>query len=121
MIIRGGENIYPKEIEAVLATHEAVLEAAVIGAPHATLGEVPVAAVVLMPGAEDAAVPVTPATLTEHCRGLLAKIKVPVRIELVSELPRNPVGKIDKPRMRREAAPVELAAAPREPAESRSA
>lgn len=103
MIIRGGENIYPKEIEGVLAGHEAVLEAAVIGAPHALLGEVPVAEVVLMPGAD-----VTAEQLLEHCRGQLAKIKVPVRMRIVSDLPRNPVGKVDKPRMRREAAPVEV-------------
>lgn len=103
MIIRGGENIYPKEIEGVLAEHGSVLEAAVIGAPHALLGEVPVAEVVLMPGAT-----VTSEELTEHCRGLLAKIKVPVRMRIVDELPRNPVGKVDKPRMRREAPPVDL-------------
>ncbi len=103
MIIRGGENIYPKEIEGVLAEHEGVLEAAVIGAPHALLGEVPVAEVVLMPGAT-----ATAEDLIEHCRGLLAKIKVPVRVNLVSDLPRNPVGKVDKPRMRREAAPVDV-------------
>ncbi len=103
MIIRGGENIYPKEIEGVLAEHDAVLEAAVIGAPHAALGEVPVAEVVLMPGATT-----TPEELTEHCRELLAKIKVPVRMSIVSDLPRNPVGKVDKPRMRREAAPVDV-------------
>jgi len=103
MIIRGGENIYPKEIEGVLAGHDAVLEAAVIGAPHALLGEVPVAEVVLMPGSSTSI-----EELTEHCRGQLAKIKVPVRMRIVSDLPRNPVGKVDKPRMRREAAPVDV-------------
>ena len=103
MIIRGGENLYPKEIEAVLAEHEAVLEAAVIGAPHPLLGEVPVAQVVLVPGTTT-----TIDELLEHCRKLLAKIKVPVRLEIVSDFVRNPVGKIDKPRMRREAAPVDV-------------
>lgn len=101
MIIRGGENLYPKEIEAYLAEHPQVLEAAVVGAPHAVLGEVPVAQVVLMPGCSTA-----PEELLEHCRAGLAKIKVPARIEIVEDLPRNPVGKVDKPRMRREAAPV---------------
>ncbi len=101
MIIRGGENLYPKEIEAYLAEHPQVLEAAVVGAPHAVLGEVPVAQVVLMPGSST-----TPEELLEHCRAGLAKIKVPARIEIVEDLPRNPVGKVDKPRMRREAAPV---------------
>lgn len=103
MIIRGGENIYPKEIEGVLAEHPAVLESAVIGAPHAMLGEVPVAAVVLMPGAS-----VTEEELIEHCRTGLAKIKVPARIEFLQDLPRNPVGKVDKPQMRREAKPVDI-------------
>ncbi|MGF1948898.1 AMP-binding enzyme, partial [Enterococcus gallinarum] len=54
MIIRGGENIYPKEIEGVLATHPAVLESAVVGRPDPVLGEVPVAFVVLAPGSETA-------------------------------------------------------------------
>lgn len=103
MIIRGGENIYPKEIEGVLAEHPAVLESAVIGAPHAMLGEVPVASVVLLPGAI-----VTESALIEHCKTRLAKIKVPVRIEFLRDLPRNPVGKVDKPRMRREATPVDV-------------
>ncbi|MEU5757425.1 AMP-binding protein [Nocardia sp. NPDC047648] len=95
MIIRGGENIYPKEIENVLHAHPAVLEAAVVGAPDPVLGEVPVAHVVTMPGervgAED---------LLAHCRMSLARAKVPVSIELTEELPRNPVGKIDKRKLR---------------------
>lgn len=103
MIIRGGENLYPKEIEGYLAEHPAVLESAVIGAPHALLGEVPVALVVPMPGAT-----ATADELIEHCRAGLTKIKVPARIDIVTELPRNPVGKVDKPRMRREAAPVDV-------------
>ena len=102
MIIRGGENLYPKEIEAYLAEHPAVLESAVVGVPHTVLGELPVAQVVLAPGAT-----ATADDLIEHCRSGLAKIKVPARIEIVDDLPRNPVGKVDKPRMRREAAPVE--------------
>ncbi len=61
MIIRGGENIYPKEIENALATHDDVLEAAVIGAPHDVYGEVPVAYVVTYP---DTAV--THDVLAEH-------------------------------------------------------
>jgi acyl-CoA synthetase (AMP-forming)/AMP-acid ligase II len=67
------------------------------------LGEVPVAQVVLVPGTTT-----TIDELLEHCRKLLAKIKVPVRLEIVSDFVRNPVGKIDKPRMRREAAPVDV-------------
>ncbi|MEN0137498.1 MAG: AMP-binding protein [Rhodococcus sp. (in: high G+C Gram-positive bacteria)] len=95
MIIRGGENIYPKEIENALATHDGVLEAAVIGAPHEVYGEVPVAYVVTYP---DSAV--TDGHLTEHLRGRLTKVKLPVAIHVVDALPRNPVGKIDKPGLR---------------------
>jgi long-chain acyl-CoA synthetase len=95
MIIRGGENIYPKEIESVLGGHEAVLEAAVIGAPHAVYGELPVAYVVSYPGAA-----VTVEELLERCRRNLTKIKIPVAIHLVDQLPKNAVGKIDKPALR---------------------
>jgi long-chain acyl-CoA synthetase len=95
MIIRGGENIYPKEIESVLARHDAVLEAAVIGAPHEVYGEVPVAYVVTYP---DAAV--TAGELLALCRGNLTKIKIPVAINIVPALPKNPVGKTDKPALR---------------------
>ncbi|MFD9669702.1 class I adenylate-forming enzyme family protein [Rhodococcus sp. NPDC059968] len=95
MIIRGGENIYPKEIENALAAHDGVLEAAVIGAPDDVYGEVPVAYVVTYP---DNAV--TDYQLTEHLRGMLTKVKLPVAIYIVNALPRNPVGKIDKPGLR---------------------
>lgn len=100
MIIRGGENIYPKEIESHLAAHPAVLESAVVGAPHPTLGEVPVAYVVTQQGART-----TAAELLEHCSAGLMKIKVPARLEIVNELLRNPVGKVDKPELRRQTAP----------------
>ncbi|MFD9116563.1 class I adenylate-forming enzyme family protein [Streptomyces bottropensis] len=95
MIIRGGENIYPKEIESVLHTHPAVLEAAVVGAPEPVLGEVPVAYVTLLPGAA-----ATAEELLDHCRGSLARVKVPVSVRVTESLPKNPVGKIDKPRLR---------------------
>ena len=96
MIIRGGENVYPKEIESVLAGHDAVLEAAVVGAPHPVYGEVPVAYVVTYPGTW-----VTTAELTDRCRCDLTKNKIPVAIHLVDRLPRNAVGKIDKPALRK--------------------
>lgn len=99
MIIRGGENIYPKEIENALATHPAVLEAAVIGAPHATYGEVPVAYVVAYPDRD-----VTESDLLAHLSEQLTRVKVPERVHLVEALPRNPVGKIDKPGLRNQAA-----------------
>jgi long-chain acyl-CoA synthetase len=95
MIIRGGENIYPKEIEIALQAHPGVLEVAVVGAPDPVLGEVPVAHVVPLPGAA-----VTTADLVAHCRESLARIKVPVSIFLTDALPRNPVGKIDKRKLR---------------------
>lgn len=101
MIIRGGENLYPKEIEAHLAQHPAVLESAVVGAVHASLGEVPVAYVLPQPGAS-----VSSEELLAHCAAGLMKIKVPARLEIVADLPRNPVGKIDKPELRRRTAPV---------------
>lgn len=95
MIIRGGENLYPKEIESVLYGHKAVLEAAVVGAPDPLYGEVPVAYVVTYPDA-----PATPEELLAHCRHDLTKVKLPVVIHVVDALPKNPVGKIDKPRLR---------------------
>lgn len=96
MIIRGGENIYPKEIETVLTSIDDVLEAAVVGRPDPVLGEVPVAYVVLYP---DAAT--TAEDLLEHCRRHLMRTKVPERIDILEALPKNPVGKIDKPSLRR--------------------
>jgi len=101
MIIRGGENLYPKEIESVLHSHPAVLEAAVVGRPDPRYGEVPVAYVTTYPGVE-----VSTDELLEHCRRDLTKVKVPVQIDLVDQLPRNPVGKIDKPTLRKALAQV---------------
>jgi acyl-CoA synthetase (AMP-forming)/AMP-acid ligase II len=95
MIIRGGENIYPKEIETVLYRHDGVLEAAVIGRPDDVLGEVVVAYVAARGGAE-----LTADELHELCSEQLAKYKRPVLIELLEELPKNAVGKIDKPALR---------------------
>lgn len=101
MIIRGGENLYPKEIENALAAHPAVLECAVVGAPHQSLGEIPVAYVVTYGGAD-----LTEEELLEVARERITKIKLPAFVHFVDELPRNPVGKIDKPSLRREAAAV---------------
>jgi acyl-CoA synthetase (AMP-forming)/AMP-acid ligase II len=95
LIIRGGENIYPKEIENVLYGHPDVLEAAVVGQPHPTLGEVPVAYVALRSGAS-----VSADALLEHCRGQLSKYKWPTGLTLLDSLPKNAVGKIDKPTLR---------------------
>jgi len=89
LIVSGGENVYPAEIEAVLQSHPSVLEAGVYGAPDERWGQVPLAAVVLRPGAS-----VTPEALITHCREHLAAYKTPARIELRDELPRNAAGKL---------------------------
>lgn len=91
MIIRGGENIYPKEIENAFYTHPAVLEVAVVGAPDVVYGEQPIAFVALRPGHEAAG-----DELIEHCRGMLAPFKMPRAVHIVAELPKNPIGKISK-------------------------
>ena len=96
LIIRGGENIYPKEIENVLYTHAAVLEAAVVGQPDPVFGEQPVAFVTLRPGFD-----VVPGDLVEHCHRSLARYKVPREVHIEEMLPKNAVGKIAKPELRR--------------------
>jgi long-chain acyl-CoA synthetase len=96
MIIRGGENIYPKEIETALYGHDGVLEAAVVGRPDDVLGEVVVAYVALRPEAD-----VGVDELHDLCAERLAKYKRPVTIEVLETLPKNAVGKIDKPSLRR--------------------
>jgi len=95
LIISGGENIASSEVERVLYEHDAVLEVAVVGRPDERWGEVPVAFVVLRPGAA-----VDPDVLIDHCRGQLAKFKVPKAVTFVDELPRNPSGKILKRELR---------------------
>ncbi|MEU6559869.1 class I adenylate-forming enzyme family protein [Nocardia nova] len=91
MVIAGGVNIYPAEIEAVLNMHPAVALSAVIGEPHEELGEQPVAVVQLRPGCST-----TTQELLDHCDGRLAKFKWPRRFDFVDEIPTNPVGKILK-------------------------
>jgi long-chain acyl-CoA synthetase len=89
MIIVSGFNVYPSEVEGVLYTHPAVMEAGVIGVPDSYKGEVVKACVVLKQGAS-----ATPEELMEHCRGGLAEFKVPCRIEIRESLPKTAVGKI---------------------------
>ncbi len=92
MIIRGGENIYSSEVENVLYAHPAVTDCALIGLPHRTLGEEPVAVVHLAPGAQ-----ASEAELQAWVRERLAAFKTPVAIRFVPEtLPRNANGKILK-------------------------
>ena len=95
LIIRGGENIYPKEIENVLYTDPAVLEAAVVGQPDPVLGEQPVAFVVLRHGQNAG-----PGDLIEHCRASLARYKVPREVYIEKALPKNAIGKVDKRALR---------------------
>jgi acyl-CoA synthetase (AMP-forming)/AMP-acid ligase II len=96
MIISGGENIYPAEIERVLAEHPALADVAVIGVPDERWGEVPKAVVVLRPDAS-----VEPHELLGWCRERLAGYKVPKTMDVVAELPRNPTGKILKRDLRK--------------------
>jgi long-chain acyl-CoA synthetase len=89
LIIRGGYNVYPREVEEVLYEHPAVAEAAVVGIPHASLGEEIGAAVVLKPGAD-----VSPADLSAYVKSRLAAYKYPRRVWLLDSLPKGPTGKI---------------------------
>lgn len=89
IIIRGGENIAPAEIEAVLLAHPAVDEAAVIGLPDVDWGQKVVAVVVLRPNHV-----ASPEDLSEFCHQRLASFKKPEVIHFVEELPKNPLGKI---------------------------
>ncbi|HEY4456915.1 MAG TPA: long-chain fatty acid--CoA ligase [Pseudonocardiaceae bacterium] len=91
MIIRGGFNVYPREIEEVLYEHPAVLEAAVIGVPHATHGEEVAAAVVLKPG-NDASTE----ELRDYVKARVAPYKYPRHVWLMESLPKGPTGKILK-------------------------
>ncbi len=92
MIIRGGENIAPAEIEQVLLTHPAVRDAVCFGLPDDKYGELVGAAVTL---ATDAEVK----DLIEHCRHYLAAFKVPTRIDVLSDIPRTPTGKVQRRRV----------------------
>ena len=89
MVIRGGVNIYPREIEDVLYSHPAVVDCAVFGVPDERMGEQLMAVV-------ETRSPVSPDDLRDFCRERLADFKVPATIELVDELPRQPNGKVLK-------------------------
>lgn len=95
MIIRGGENIYPKEIEDVLSDFPDVLEAAVIGVPHKTFGEIVIAYVAFR-----SVFTGNPVALNEHCAGRLTRYKRPSTINIIDSLPKNAVGKVDKLKLR---------------------
>ncbi|MFP5288000.1 MAG: AMP-binding protein, partial [Thermoanaerobaculia bacterium] len=89
LILRGGYNVYPREVEEVLASFPGVREAAVVGRPHPEWGEVPVAFLVL-----DS--PVDEAVLTSWCREQMAGFKIPHEIRYLDALPRNALGKVQK-------------------------
>ncbi|MEA2145649.1 MAG: fatty-acyl-CoA synthase, partial [Solirubrobacteraceae bacterium] len=95
MIVSGGENVFPSEIEELLITHPAIEEAAVIGVPDAEFGQRLAAYVVLAAGAS-----VSQDAMREFIAANLARYKVPRDIALVSELPRNPTGKVLKRALR---------------------
>ncbi len=101
MYISGGENVYPAEVEGVLFEHPAVAEAAVVGVPDDTWGEVGRAFVVPRPG-----VAVTPGEVRDFLRPRLAKYKIPVYVDVVDALPKTGSGKIRKPDLRRRPLPA---------------
>ncbi len=91
LVISGGYNVYPKEVETELDALAGVLESAVFGVPHPDFGEAVTAAVVLRPGAQ-----LTEAGILDAIRSRLARYKLPKRILLMNELPRNTMGKVQK-------------------------
>ena len=106
LIISGGVNIYPREVEDVLAAHEAVAEAAVVGEPDEGYGERVVAHVVLRPGRElddDLR-----AALDAHCRTQLAGFKIPRDVRATARSPRNAAGKVLKRDLRADSAVLNM-------------
>lgn len=95
LIIRGGYNVYPREVEEALYCHPAVAEAAVIGVPDGRLGEEVKAIVALRPGAS-----ATPEDIVQHCKGLVAAYKYPRIVKIIDSLPKGPTGKILKRALR---------------------
>ena len=95
MIVSGGENIYPAEVENAIMSHPGVQEVAVIGIPSERWGESPYAVVVAKPG-----VTLSVEDVLDHTRGRLARFKCPSGGEVIDALPRNPSGKILKRELR---------------------
>jgi fatty-acyl-CoA synthase len=95
VIIRGGENIYPREVEEFLYTHPKVSEAQVVGIPHARLGEVVCAWIRLQPGVES-----TEEEIKEFCKDQIAYYKIPEHVRFVTEIPATLSGKIQKYKIR---------------------
>src|SRR5690606_4095727 len=97
LIITGGYNVYPPEVERVLREHPAVSACAVIGCPNAEWGEQVMAVIVLRPDSE-----ATAGEIIEFCRQRLAAYKAPRRVLFVDSLPRNALGKVQKAQLRAE-------------------
>ncbi|RJR33104.1 MAG: long-chain-fatty-acid--CoA ligase [Desulfobacteraceae bacterium] len=97
MIISGGENIYPAEVEKVICSHPSVLECAVFGLPDPQWGESICAMVALKKGMR-----ATAGEIVDHCKEHLASYKKPKRIEFIKEIPRNAMGKVIKRELRKE-------------------
>ncbi len=91
MILRGGYNVYPREVEEVLYSHPAIREAAVIGLPHERLGEEVKAVVALKQGVE-----ATSDEIIAYCKERVAAYKYPRVVEIIDELPKGATGKILK-------------------------
>ncbi len=96
MIVSGGENIYPAEIENAIMSHPSVGDVAVIGIPSERWGESPLALIIPADGAT-----VVAEEIIEHCAGRLARFKLPSAVETIDEIPRNPSGKILKTELRK--------------------
>jgi len=96
LIIRGGLNVYPKDVEEVLYRHPAVAECAVVGVPDALMGEQVCACVVLKPG-----LTLSADVLVHHCQETLAKYKTPRYVEFLPALPKTTIGKIQKKELRK--------------------
>jgi fatty-acyl-CoA synthase len=102
MVIRGGENVYPREIEEFLYTHPDILDAQVIGVPDAKYGEELMVWVRLRPGTQA----LTAESLREFCRGQLAHYKIPRYVHIVDEFPMTVTGKVRKVEMRERAVEI---------------
>jgi acyl-CoA synthetase (AMP-forming)/AMP-acid ligase II len=95
MIVTGGENVYPAEVENVLFEHPAVADAAAIGVPHEKWGETVKAVIVLKPGQS-----ATEQEIIDFTRSRIAKFKAPTSVDFIELLPRNPSGKVLKRELR---------------------
>ncbi|MEI7714483.1 MAG: AMP-binding protein [Mycobacterium sp.] len=115
MVIRGGENIYPREIEEFLHTHPDILDAQVIGVPDAKYGEELMAWIRMRPGAD----PLTPETVRDFCTGNVARYKIPRYVHVVDAFPMTITGKVRKVEMREKA--IEFLGLAQEPPEPSSA